>query len=108
LVGEFFLLEKQKREKNSDYLKFIRTMPCVVMLCCNKSQAHHVDSIGSGGSDMRAVPLCAEHHTSGGDSVHRLGVKTFQVRHGVDFESQIKKYNAIYKSKQERHHPLPA
>lgn len=53
---------KQKALRNPAYLKYIRSLPCVV--CVQKSIAHHVRRSywGAGGSqkphDYVAIPLC--------------------------------------------------
>jgi hypothetical protein len=40
---------------------------------------HHIKSRGAGGTDEpeNLIALCSDHHTFGGDAVHRVGWKTF-------------------------------
>jgi hypothetical protein len=72
------------------YLEFIRGQPCSVPKCwMSSSFAHHVLSRGAGRNDYLTVPLCASHHNQGGDSVHMLGIETFQKLHEIDFQEII-------------------
>jgi hypothetical protein len=73
---------KTKRYENPEYLAFIRTKECIV--CGGDSMAHHYISVAAGGSDLFTLPLCADHHTLGGDSIHRLGKKSFPEHHRLD------------------------
>jgi len=56
------------------YLKFIRSKPCV--LCGQVSEAAHEDGGGMAlkASDMTAIPLCKKHHIEG---EHKQGFKSF-------------------------------
>lgn len=80
--------EKQKREIDEDYLKYIRTLPCVVgdSGCCGDVVAHHTVAVGSGGSDYLSIPVCVRHHIPG---VHTEGKDTFQKHHGLCFDRII-------------------
>lgn len=81
-------IPKRKREVDKKYLAWVRSQPCLVRHCPNKSIAHHDPTIGAGGSDYRSLPLCVEHHVPG---VHTIGRDTFQLRHNLDFnEERIK------------------
>lgn len=82
-MGEELSFQKSKRKNNKDYIRWIHGWPCVV---CSRwpVQAHHVRTRGAGGGDEQCVPLCADHHVAGGQSIHRLGVVTFGVKWGVD------------------------
>ena len=76
---------KIKREIDKDYLAYIRKQPCLVGLFCRGRVApHHDPSIGAGGSDYRALPLCANHHTT----VHQIGRKSFQDRSMLNFNKE--------------------
>ena len=50
---------------------------------------HHFKSKGAGGKDTKEnlLNLCSEHHTTGTNSVHRLGTKTF-----VERNPKVKKW----------------
>jgi len=56
---------KPVRYVDEDYLAFLRNQPCVVYGCARwtGNQPHHTISRGAGGSDLLALPVCAEHHT---------------------------------------------
>ncbi len=76
---------------DEQYLEFIRRQSCIVPRCeaGPGSIAHHVLSRGAGRNDYLTAPLCASHHNQAGDSVHRLGIETFQKHHEVDFQEVI-------------------
>jgi len=77
---------KIKRETDPDYLKWIRSQPCLVDVGCEGDVVpHHDPSVKAGGSDYCAIPLCVKHHIPG---VHSLGRKTFQARYGIDFNME--------------------
>ena len=78
---------KIKREINKDYKKFIEQQPCVVrgFNCMGDVVAHHDPSVGAGGSDFMAIPLCVVHHIPG---VHQKGKDTFQEHHCIDFNKE--------------------
>ena len=85
------MFPKPKRYENPEYLEFVRQLPCCVPGCKSKNvlrkdkgrkvEAHHCKSVGSGGSDLTAVPLHDIHHTE----AHLSQVK-FQEKYGVDFK----------------------
>jgi hypothetical protein len=81
------MIEKPKRYESEAFLRFVRTQPCVVCESANYGEvdAHHVETRGSGGSDLSAIPLCRMHHTE----IHMVGVDTFARRHRV-FYDQVK------------------
>jgi hypothetical protein len=88
---------KNKREVDKDYLRFVRSQPCLVWGCPNKSAAHHDPTVGAGGSDYRALPLCAEeHHTTG---VHQMGRGLFQKKHNIDFNAERVRLLIMYVKK---------
>ncbi len=77
---------KVKTYKDQDYLKYIRTLECVV---CGGSpcDAHHTDNSGLGkrGADHRAVPVCHTHHmemTSVGK-----GKRSFEEKYDIDWRA---------------------
>lgn len=87
---------KTKRYENPEYRAWIKTERCLVRECHKKTLAHHVVSVGAGGSDLTCVPLCSDHHTLGGDSVHRLGRDTFSKRHNIDLNAEIERLQKEY------------
>ena len=50
--------------------------------------------MGQKGSDFAAMPLCAEHHRMGTNSVDRLGKRRFALFHGIDVERLVARLNA--------------
>lgn len=72
-----------------DFLKLVRSLPCVV---CGKFpvEAHHPrgskyeTGIGLKAEDRFAIPLCPKHHRTGGHSfaVH-AGQQAFEQRYGT-------------------------
>jgi hypothetical protein len=68
-------LPKQEADRDEDYKKFIRSLPCLVCKRPSPSCAHHHplsghSSIGLKTSDYRTVPLCGQHcHPR----VHQIG-----------------------------------
>ena len=82
------LFPKKKRYESPEYMAFIRTKSCLV---CDSGETvpHHTVSVGAGGSDLLTIPLCADHHNLGGDSIHRLGKTTFPEHHNLDIWEEI-------------------
>jgi len=78
---------KAIREVDKKHLSRIRKLPCIVKNseCFGSIVAHHTDSVGSGGSDLDAVPICVGHHTE----LHFIGRDTFQEKYGINFVKYI-------------------
>ena len=60
------MFHKNRKFKNEDYLKFIRSLPCCVRHSKDCIDAHHTDVKGMGGgfvNDFTAVPLERFLHT---------------------------------------------
>jgi len=55
---------KIRTPRDSKYLAWLRTQPCVVCLNPVTGQSHHTESGGISlvGSDYSAVPICSLHH----------------------------------------------
>jgi hypothetical protein len=64
---------------SEEYLDYIRKQRCVV---CGQTcvDPHHLKTVGAGGADFTAVPLCREHH----DYAHKMGVSRFKNRYAID------------------------
>ena len=75
------------REVDTKHLSRIRKLPCIVKNseCFGSIVAHHTDTVGSGGSDKDAVPICVGHHTE----LHFIGRDTFQEKYGINFVKYI-------------------
>lgn len=55
-------IPKPKRFKDSRYLEHIRAQPCCYCFAPPKNHPHHVISVGAGGGDHYAIPLCWQCH----------------------------------------------
>ncbi len=89
--------------KDSAYLAWIRTLPCIVCSIKGEQQttsttAHHYGprAYGTKVSDRRAIPLCFErHHLFGPEAVHVL-CRRWAEYHGLDVEELIRRLNREY------------
>lgn len=96
------ILEKPKRERDSDYLAYIREQPCLAGNRCTDKEsvdAHHViakgqGKVGSKVDDRMTVPLCRHHH----DLYHRIGMDEFEARFAVILNYEIAKLNREYRA----------
>ena len=76
--------QKNKTWRSKKYLDYIRKQPCVV--CGHTStQAHHVKTVGSGGGDEWAIPLCVPCH----QTIHLVGRDTFFRRLKVNIQQEL-------------------
>jgi hypothetical protein len=104
---------RRGRVIDRDYMDWIRTLQCVVcaqqvigywfgVQRSSRTEAAHVGQrgIGQKSSDRETIPLCAEHHRLGKDSVHRLG-KNFWQHHGIDRYALIRELQARYEKERE-------
>lgn len=110
------------RVEDPEYLRWIRTLPCVVcQKRCKECRSGYPDAcIGQGEcvgvpvqaahvglrglrqkcSDREAIPLCNPHHNRGfPESQHTLG-KNFWSHHGIDREEIIRTLNEQYDAEQ--------
>lgn len=97
LKTEASYVKKEVREVDEAYLRFIRSLPCLVQdnECVGSIHAHHTISRGAGGSDYTCIPLCFFHH----HEVHTCGKQTFANIHKFDYEKQINRLKLLYKLK---------
>jgi len=81
--------------RDSRYLAWIRTQPCVVCGARRGIEASHTGPRGLGqkSPDTSAIPLCARHHRTGNDSYHRLGPRNFAERHNLDISVIVRRLN---------------
>lgn len=100
-------MRRKNRKRDRAYLEFIGSQQCAVCLVGRPSvvpwsrvEAHHagVRGLMQKSDDRTAIPLCAQHHRLGRDSVHRLG-KNFWAHHGLDKDTLIAEYNRAYENK---------
>lgn len=80
------------------YLRWIDAQLCVVPGCQNLPSHHHQPPKSScDWDDRRTIPACGEHHLNAYPySIHRLGVKGFEERYGLDVEAIMDDLNARY------------
>lgn len=87
--------------KDVERVEAIRAMPCLVDndTCAGPTENAHVPSksgAGRKGDACHNVPLCAKHHRTGNDSLHRLNTDGFRSRHGIDLDVEAAKIEALY------------
>jgi hypothetical protein len=97
--------------RNGDYLAFLHAIPCVVCTEENRiniawhrlpkaipcfSEAAHgpVNGLGSKGADSSCTPLCHVHHMES----HRIGVKNFEARYGVNLKREAARLFALFRT----------
>lgn len=74
-------LSKPKRTENREYLDWVKSQPCVVGHgCYGPTDPDHLKTVGSGGTDYSAIPMCRKHHTDR----HQYGRVKFERETGVD------------------------
>lgn len=72
---------QRRAEEFGPQAELCRGLPCCVCFAPPPSDPAHVRTRAAGGrDDANVVPLCRAHHTE----QHTVGIKTFQVSHGVD------------------------
>ena len=86
-----------KPVRDPEYLRFVRSFPCLVCRQAWRIEAHHFGSkgIGQKPSDFNAVPLCRKHHRE----AHQLGPVRFQEQHRLDIPSLVVQLNELYREK---------
>ena len=84
-----------KPQRNSRYLAWIRTQPCVVCGATRGIEASHTGPHGLGqkSPDSSAIPLCTKHHRTGKDSYHKLGPRKFAELHNLDISEIVRRLN---------------
>ena len=82
--------------RNSRYLAWIRTLPCLICGARRGIEASHTGPHGLGqkSPDSSAIPLCTRHHRTGKDSYHKLGPRKFAALHNLDIPAIVLKLNA--------------
>src|ERR1700680_506133 len=84
-----------KPARNSRYLAWIRTQPCLVCGSTRWIEAAHTGPHGLGqkSPDASAIPLCPRHHRTGKDSYHKLGPRKFADVHNLDLADTVRRLN---------------
>jgi hypothetical protein len=80
-----------KPVRNPAYLRWIRSLPCLVCRTTRDVEAAHTGPHGLSqkSSDLFAIPLCGRHHRTGDDSYHRLGPRKFAEMHGLNIRATV-------------------
>jgi hypothetical protein len=96
---------KKSEPGSSGYLKWIRSLPCVV---CGgvrgKSEAAHTKILGVSGMAQKStyrscIPLCCWDHTLRFDSYHETQPEAeWAELHGLDLPSLVRSLNALWDS----------
>ena len=88
--------ERREREFRRTYhslerVRFVKNLPCCVPGCeAAPSENAHVgiEGIGRKSHYTRIVPLCAVHHRTGPDALHRIGRERFEALHGLSLHDE--------------------
>ena len=67
--------------RDSDYLEYVRHLPCLIG-CEGAADPAHVRTKRLGGDRGNVVPLCHGHHVE----QHQHGIKTFARKYNVDLK----------------------
>ncbi|MGZ3773011.1 MAG: DUF968 domain-containing protein [Pseudobdellovibrionaceae bacterium] len=87
--------EKQiHREIDSDYIEWIKTLPCVISGVFGVD-AHHSVRRSQGGSDRTCVPLSHDLHME----LHTVGIDTFENKYDIDFKLIVQTLNRLFEEK---------
>ena len=83
--------------KDAAYLRWLRTLPCLVCGITVRIEAAHVGERGLGQKcpDRQAVPLCELHHRLGPHSHHTIGRK-FWTHWKLSRYDAIARYNQLF------------
>jgi hypothetical protein len=76
-------MQRQPRERDSEYLDFIRAEPCCICGDDVHVEAHHprmTAGMAQRCDDDLAVPLCGKHHRK----LHRMNEREFWASYGID------------------------
>lgn len=88
----------KKTARNWKYKLWIRSLPCAV--CgCTPTEAAHTGSDGGmsmKASDYSCIPLCADCHTQGPRSYHRIGRPAFELEHDIQVAELVARLNRLW------------
>src|SRR3974377_338606 len=87
-------------ERDPEYLRFVRNLPCAVCSTSRGIEASHTGphGIGQKSSDRSAIPLCRKHHRTGDQALHRLGPVKFVAMHNLDIPAHIAQLNQLFET----------
>lgn len=90
---------KQKTNRDENYKRFIRSMPCII---CGSTPSEHSHEplngrgMGHKGPDNESLPLCAFHHRIAIRNRHNTAPDRFYGDHGIDWRYEVKLYQKLY------------
>ena len=100
-------LPKKKRVTNRAYVKWIKTLPCLVLNssvsatpCILPIDPHHVTPRSLGGSDYTCVPLCRRHHDEANNRAE------FEAKYPVVLDYEIVRLNRQYAALNRKPKPI--
>jgi hypothetical protein len=84
-----------KPARDSKYLSWIRSFPCLVCSTIWAVEAAHVGPHGLGqkSSDHSTLPLCRRCHRTGNESLHKLGRSGFEAVHRLNLFRAVETFN---------------
>jgi hypothetical protein len=85
-----------KPVRHTEYLRWIRTLPCAVCRTTRSVEAAHTGphSMSQKSSDLSVIPLCARHHRTGDDAYHKLGPREFGEAHHLNIPAIVARLSA--------------
>lgn len=93
---------RRGRGADQKYLRWIRTLPCVLCGTRHDVEAAHTKQLGPAGMatkspDRSAIPLCAAEHRLNSDSYHALTPESrWADYHGIDLAYWVTRLNHTY------------
>jgi hypothetical protein len=86
----------RRRPRDFAYMLWIKSLPCCVCAQHYGSEAAHTGprAFGRKSSDRSCIPLCPAHHRDGRESLHTLGPRGFEERHGFIIAELVTRLSA--------------
>lgn len=83
--------QREPRQRDEDYLQFVRSLPCCICNDNTSCEAHHIRlgsienakryvGLAEKSSDKWALPLCSHHH----HEIHTMSEREFWASYGLD------------------------
>ncbi len=81
------------------YRAWIRTLPCAACGVLRGVECAHtgIHGLGQKACDFQCIPLCAVHHRTGPEAIHRIGRKTFEQLFGWKVDDLVQQLNAEWR-----------
>jgi hypothetical protein len=81
-------MSKRPTKKEREHLSRVKELGCLI--CNRPAEIHHLrtgQGMGQRASHYNTIPLCPEHHRTGGYGVAiHAGQKTFEAQNGTEIE----------------------